>query len=230
MLRAPRRISQGESTSVRPMLCADSAHFPAHSRNTLRRSPPHPLRQMPAPLRGRAWTTPRRSRLRPEIPFGRRRAGQPCWTECPQVCLDGRMPSNQGCIAPERQWAYEHARRAAMALCGGHDRRRSRSHAITGHHVDPCVVERVRWLVVAMGHQGHAGWTRDRPYRPPGICRDPTAQLSRDRVEAGPLRSSGRRPCWRTAASAVSAMASNRERGAANGDRRASSTSVRNRA
>lgn len=31
------------------------------------------------------------------------------------------------------------------------DRRRGRSHAITGHQEDPCVVERFRWLVVAMG-------------------------------------------------------------------------------
>lgn len=38
-----------------------------------------------------------------------------------------------------------------MAFCGGHDSRRSRSHAITGHHEDPSVVERFRWLVVAMG-------------------------------------------------------------------------------
>ncbi len=78
--------------------------------------------------------------------------------------------------------------------------------------------------------QGHAGWSRDRRYRPPGISRDPNAHPPRERVEARPLRSSGRRPGWRAATSAVSAMAGNRARRAADGDRRAFSTSVRDRA
>lgn len=59
------------------------------------------------------------------------------------------MPANHGSIPPERQRAFEAARRAAMALCPGHGRRGS-FHALEGR-MDPLVVERVRWLVVAMG-------------------------------------------------------------------------------
>lgn len=61
------------------------------------------------------------------------------------------MPTNHEPIAPERQRAFKHAAGAAMALCRGHDRRPSRFLAVTDHLEDPCVVERVRRLVVAMG-------------------------------------------------------------------------------
>lgn len=61
------------------------------------------------------------------------------------------MPANPGCIAPDRQRAFEAARREAMALCPGHLGRRTRFHGITSIAAEPAVVERVRWLVVAMG-------------------------------------------------------------------------------
>lgn len=65
--------------------------------------------------------------------------------------MEGVMPPNPGSIPPDRQRAFEAARRAAMALCPGHCGRRTRFHAIAAGAEDPLVVERVRWLLVAMG-------------------------------------------------------------------------------
>lgn len=62
---------------------------------------------------------------------------------------EGAIPSNHGSIPRERQRAFESARRAAMSLCRGQDK--GRYHLIGAEEEDPAVIERVRWLVVAMG-------------------------------------------------------------------------------
>lgn len=61
------------------------------------------------------------------------------------------MPNNHGPITPERQRRFEAARRALEQMCPGRDRR-------FGDWIDaergepaPADLERVRWLLVAMG-------------------------------------------------------------------------------
>lgn len=61
------------------------------------------------------------------------------------------MPDNHGPIAPQQQKAFEAARRAAMLLCPGYDRRPTRFRHSPETELDPEVIERVRWLIVAMG-------------------------------------------------------------------------------
>jgi hypothetical protein len=61
------------------------------------------------------------------------------------------MPDNHGPIAPHQQRAFEAARRAAMLLCRGYDRRPSRFRHHRDPEEDPETIERVRWLIVAMG-------------------------------------------------------------------------------
>lgn len=61
------------------------------------------------------------------------------------------MPDNHGPIAPHQQRAFEAARRAATPLCPGYDRRPTRFRHGPGTELDPETIERVRWLVVAMG-------------------------------------------------------------------------------
>lgn len=61
------------------------------------------------------------------------------------------MPNNHGPIAPHQQRAFEAARRAAMLLCPGYDRRPTRFRDGPHTELDPETTERARWLVVAMG-------------------------------------------------------------------------------
>lgn len=61
------------------------------------------------------------------------------------------MPDNHGPIAPHQQRAFEAARRAAVLLCPGYDRRPTRFRHGPDTELDPETIECVRWLVVAMG-------------------------------------------------------------------------------
>ena len=61
------------------------------------------------------------------------------------------MPSNHGPITPERQRHFEAARSALEQMCPGRERRRSDWNNAEWVEAAPHEIERVRWLLVAMG-------------------------------------------------------------------------------
>jgi hypothetical protein len=61
------------------------------------------------------------------------------------------MPNNHGPITPEGQRRFEAARRALAQMCPGRERRRSDWINAEWAEVAPRDLERVRWLLVAMG-------------------------------------------------------------------------------
>ncbi len=68
------------------------------------------------------------------------------------------MPTNHGPITPERQRRFEAARHALAQMCPGRDRRRSDWINAEWAEITPRELERVRWLLVAMGRaRGTAG-------------------------------------------------------------------------
>lgn len=61
------------------------------------------------------------------------------------------MPNNNGPITPDQQRRFEAARRALEQMCPGRQRRRSDWLNANWYQASPRELERVRWLLVALG-------------------------------------------------------------------------------
>jgi hypothetical protein len=61
------------------------------------------------------------------------------------------MPDSHGPIAPDQQRRFERARSALEAMCPGWDRQHRVRKTARLFEPDPADLERVRWLLIAMG-------------------------------------------------------------------------------